>query len=268
MISIKTPQQIEIMREGGKILATILNEVAKAVQPGISTKELDELAQELIFSYGAKPAFLGYQDFPAALCVSINEVIVHAVPRGDKLKKGDVVGLDLGILYPHKDCDGCFMVNTCGPEKKVEGLYTDMAITVGVGKIGKEAQKLIDVTKRALEIGIEHVKPGNHIGDIGFAIQQYVESQGFSVIRNLVGHGVGKKVHEPPNIPNFGKKGEGEELKPGMTLAIEPMVAIGGHELEKIEDGHGFRTKDKSLTAHFEHTIVVTEKGYEILTRI
>jgi methionyl aminopeptidase len=268
MIFLKKKNEIEIMRQGGKILAEILNEVAKAVKPGITTRELNELAQELIFAYGAKPAFLGYQDFPAALCTSVNDVIVHAVPKGDKLKEGDIVGLDLGILYPFKDCAGCFMLGNCPPKKKIEGLYTDMAITVPVGKVSKEAQKLIDVTRQALEVGIEQVKPGNHIGDISFAIQQFVEKQGYSVIRSLVGHGVGKKVHEPPQIPNFGKKGEGEKLKPGMTLAIEPMVAMGGHELEKIEDGHGFRVKDKSLTAHFEHTIVVTESGCEILTKI
>jgi methionyl aminopeptidase len=141
-----------------------------------------------------------------------------------------------------------------------------MARTAPVGKISRQAEKLIAVTKQALEIGLEQVKSGNYIGDISFAVQQYVESNGFSVIRNLVGHGVGKKIHEPPSIPNFGKKGEGEKLKVGMTLAIEPMVAIGGYELEKIEDGHGFRTKDKSLTAHFEHTVAVTKTGYEILT--
>ncbi len=268
MIIIKSKNEIEIMSAGGKILAEILGEVAKAAKPGVSTKELDELAKELIFAYGGSPAFLGYQGFPAALCASVNEVIVHAVPGGDKLKEGDIVGLDLGILYPYKDCSGCFMAGNCPPKKNIEGLYTDMAITVPVGKISKEAQKLINATKQALEIGLKEVKPGNHIGDIGFAIQQYVEKQGYSVIRNLVGHGVGKKVHEPPIIPNFGKKGEGEKLKQGMTLAIEPMVAMGGYELEKIEDGHGFRTKDKSLAAHFEHTVVVTEKGYEILTKI
>jgi len=268
VITIKTAQEIEIMRQGGKILAMILNEIAKAVKPGVTTKELNELAIELIFAHGAKPAFLGYNDFPAALCASVNEAIVHSPPSGDKLKEGDIVGLDLGILYPHKDCSGCFLVNNCSPDKKTNGLYTDMAITVPVGKINKQTQNLIDVTRRALEIGLEQVKPGNHIGDIGFAIQKYVEKEnGFSVIRNLVGHGVGREVHEPPNIPNFGKPGEGPEIKAGMTLAIEPMVALGGHELAQSPDGHGWETKDKSITAHFEQTIAVTEKGYEILTK-
>lgn len=269
MITIKTTQEIEIMRQGGKILAMILGEVAKAVKPGITTKELNELATELIFAYGAKPAFLGHNDFPAALCASVNEVIVHSPPSSAKLKEGDIVGLDLGIQYPHKDCSGCFMVSNCGkPEKKADGLYTDMAITVPVGKISKQTQKLIAVTKRALETGLEQVKPGNYIGDIGFAIHKYVEEEnGFSVIRSLVGHGVGHAVHEPPNIPNFGNRGEGPEMKVGMTLAIEPMVAIGKHELVQSQDGHGYETKDKSITAHFEHTVAVTEKGYEILTK-
>ncbi len=268
MISIKTSQETEIIRQGGKILAAILDEVAKAVKPGITTKELDELATELIFSYGAKPAFLGYDGFPAALCASINEVIVHAIPSGDKLKEGDIVGLDLGILYPFKDCAGCFLLGNCVPKEKVEGFYTDMARTVPVGEISQEAKKLIEATKKSLEIGLEQVKPGNHIGDIGFAIQQYVEARGFSIIRNLVGHGIGKELHEDPRIPNFGKPGEGPEIKTGMCLAIEPMVAMGGYELVKVEDGHGFRTKDKSLTAHFEHTVVVTEKGCEVITNL
>jgi len=277
------------MKQGGKILAMILDEVAKAVKPGITTKELDELATELIFSYGAKPAFLGYEGFPAALCASVNEVIVHAIPSGDKLKEGDIVGLDLGILYPFRDCAGCFFVcgsrseaqqegnpalrpddfllGNCAPDKKVEGFYTDMARTMPVGEISPEAKKLIEVTKKSLEIGLEQVKPGNHIGDIGFAIQEYAEAQGFSIIRNLVGHGIGKDLHEDPRIPNFGKPNEGPEIKTGMCLAIEPMVAMGGYELVKVEDGHGFRTKDKSLTAHFEHTVAVTEKGHEVLTK-
>lgn len=267
MIVIKTTPQIEIMREGGKILAKILDEVANAVKPGITTKELDELAQELIFAYGAKPAFLGFEGFPAALCASVNEVIVHAIPSGDKLKEGDIVGLDLGILYPFKECAGCFMVAQCA-KPEVKGLFSDMAVTVPVGKASKEDYKLIEVAKTALEIGLEQIKPGNYIGDIGFTVQQYVEKQGFSVIRNLVGHGIGKELHEDPKIPNFGHKGEGPEIKPGMAFAIEPMIAAGGQELVKSKDGHGFETKDKSKTAHFEHTVVVTEKGYEILTQI
>jgi methionyl aminopeptidase len=266
MIIIKTEQEIEIMRAGGKILAKILDEVVQAVKPGITTNELDELAQELIFANGARPAFLGYRGFPAALCASVNEVIVHAIPSGDSLKNGDIMGLDLGIVYPYQECAGCFMVGNCSSKPAIPGLYTDMAITVPVGKADKKALKLISVVQTALEIGLDEVKPGNYIGDIGFAIQKYVESQGFSVIRNLVGHGVGRQLHEPPEIPNYGKRGAGPELKPGMTLAIEPMIAAGGHELVLSKDGYGYETKDKSLTAHYEHTVVVTESGYEILT--
>lgn len=267
MITIKTPQEIEIMRAGGKILAKILDEVAQAVKPGITTNELDELAQELIFANGARPAFLGYGGFPAALCASVNEVVVHAIPSGDALKNGDIIGLDLGIVYPVKDCAGCFMVGNCSSKPTVKGLYTDMAITVPVGRANKDALRLISVAQTALEIGLDEVKPGNFIGDIGSAIQKYVESQGFSVIRNLVGHGVGRQLHEPPEIPNYGKRGAGPELKSGMTLAIEPMIAAGGYELVQSKDGHGYETKDKSLTAHFEHTVVVTEGGHEVLTR-
>jgi methionyl aminopeptidase len=285
VVTIKTPQEIEIMRAGGKILAKILDEVAQAVKPGITTNELDELAQELIFANGAKPAFLGHDGFPAALCASVNEVVVHAIPSGDKLKNGDIIGLDLGIVYPFKDCSGCFMIPACNPPtatqllagsnagrgncssvSTIPGLYTDMAITVPVGKVNKKALKIISVAQMALEIGLDEVKPGNFIGDIGFAIQKYVESEGFSVIRSLVGHGVGRQLHEPPEIPNYGKRGSGPELRPGMTLAIEPMISAGSHELVLSKDGHGYETKDKSLTAHFEHTLVVTESGYEILT--
>lgn len=255
------------MREGGKILAKILDEVTKTVKPGIETKELDELATELIFSYGGKPAFLGYGGFPAALCVSVNEVIVHGVPSEINLQEGDIVGLDLGILYPFKNCVGCFAAGGCA-KTPVEGFYTDMAVTVPVGKIDPEVEKIMKVAKRSLELAIEQVRPGNHLGDIGFAIQQYVEKQGFSVIRDLVGHGVGKELHEDPQIPNFGKRGLGPELKPGMTLAIEPMISAGGHELVKSQDGYGYETKDKSRTAHFEHTAVVTGRGCEVLTKI
>ncbi len=159
------------------------------------------------------------------------------------------------------------MVSACSSKLAVKGLHTDMAMTVPVGRASKEALRLISAAQTALEIGLDEVKPGNYIGDIGFAIQKYVESQGFSVIRSLVGHGVGKQLHEPPEIPNYGKRGAGPELKPGMTLAIEPMIAAGGYELVQSKDGHGYETKDKSLTAHFEHTVVVTEKGCEALTR-
>lgn len=269
MIVIKTPQEIEIMRQGGKILAKILNEVAKAVKPGITTKELDKLASELIFLSGAKPAFLGYEGFPAALCTSVNEEIVHALPSKRKLEERDIIGLDLGILYPSESCFSCPFEKECSSKGLlVQGFYTDMALTLPVGQIEPQTAKLIEVAREALEIGFEKIKAGNHIGDISFAIQQYVEEQGFSVIRDLVGHGIGKKLHEDPKIPNFGQPNIGPELKVGMTLAIEPMITAGQYKIKKSKDGFGYETEDSSLSAHFEHTVAVTEDGYEVLTRV
>lgn len=246
MIIIKTPREIEIMRESGKILAKVLKKVAKAVKPGITTQELNRLAKELVLKYSALPSFEGYKGYPAALCTSVNEEIVHGIPSKRKLKSGDIVGLDLGVLY--------------------KGYYTDAAVTVPVGKVSPEVSRLIKVTKKALEVGIEKVRAGNHIGDISAAIQKYVEAQDFSVVRNLVGHGVGKHVHEEPQIPNYGRPGTGEELKIGMTLALEPMVNMGGYQTRQAQDGWTFITQDKSFAAHFEHTVVVTKKAPRILT--
>lgn len=293
MITIKTLEEIKIMRQGGEILAKILNEVAKAIKPGITTKELDKLASELIFLSGAKPAFLGYEGFPAALCTSVNEEIVHALPSKRKLEEGDIIGLDLGILYPiegrgpsgtlspSENCLACPFGKECpskgfpvqAPKEYLryptgQGFYTDMALTVPVGQIKPEAAKLIKVAKEALEIGLKEIKSGNHIGDISFAIQNYVEEQGFSVIRDLVGHGIGKKLHEDPKIPNFGQPNTGPELKVGMTLAIEPMITAGQYKIKKSKDGFGYETEDKSLASHFEHTVAVIEDGYEVLTRV
>lgn len=236
------------MTQGGKILAKIIYEVAKHVKPGNTTKYLDKVAEGLIFSFGAKPAFRGFNDYPAVLCTSVNEEIVHAVPSERKLKQGDLLTLDLGIKYK----------NYC----------TDMAITMGVGKIDKKLKKLMDVTEKSLELAIKQCKPGNRLGDIGWAIQNYVEKKGFNVVRDLVGHGIGKKVHEEPEILNYGpSRGLGIKLKPGMVLAIEPMIVIGNYEIEKTEDKFGFRSKDRSISAHFEHTIAITKKGVKILTK-
>jgi len=248
MINIYTEKEIEVMREGGKILAKILKQVAKKVKPGITTEYLNKVANDLILKYKAKSSFKGFNNYPAVLCASINEEIVHAVPSDRILKKGDILSLDLGIRY--------------------KGYCTDAAITVSVGKIDKKEKKLIAVTKKALEIGIKQAKLGNHLEDIGWVIQGYVEKQGFNVIRDLVGHGVGKNVHEDPQILNYGEKGTGPELVEGMVLALEPMVSMGNWEIEKCEDSFGYRTKDRSLTAHFEHTIAITKKGPKILTKI
>lgn len=272
MIPIKSPQEIEIMRQGGKILARVLEEVAKAIKPGVTTKELDRLAEGLIFSFGAVPAFKGFkgpsdkQPYPATLCTSINEEIVHVVPSDRILKEGDIIGLDLGILYPPEKCAACPLARQgC---QGVPGLHTDMAMTLPVGKVSKEAQRIIEVTKKALELAISQVRPGNHLGDISFAIQEYVESRDFSVIRDLTGHGVGRQLHEKPDIPNFGKKGTGPSLQQGMTLALEPMVSAGSYKIKKTKDGFGYQIADGSLSAHFEHTVAITKDGGEILTTL
>jgi len=266
MIKIKSPQEIQIMREGGWLLARILEAVAEKAKPGVSTEELGKVAANLVFACGAKPAFEGFEGFPASLCTSINEVVVHGAPSQRKLKDGDIIGLDLGILYPvGTKCNHCPMGASCNPENKP--FYIDMAITVGIGKISAEAQKLISAAKKSLDIAIEKVRPGVRLGDVSAAIQEYVESEGFSIIRQLVGHGVGEKLHEEPEIPNFGKAGEGPILKEGMVLAIEPMISVGNFKLKTSPDGFGFETADKSLSAHFEHTIAVTAGGCEALTK-
>jgi methionyl aminopeptidase len=256
MIPIKTQREIEIMREGGKILAGIMGELEKKVRPGIKTLELGRLAESLILNSGAKPSFKGYTNrkdgildpYPSSLCTSINEEIVHSLPSERVLKEGDIISLDLGIYY--------------------KGFHTDMATTVPVGKVTPEAQRLIKVTKKALKRGINEIKPGNHIGDIENAIQKFVEENGFNVVRDLCGHGVGKELHEDPQILNFGKKGTGPEIKEGMVLCLEPMVAIGDSTIKRAKDGWGYSTFDDSLSAHFEHTIAVTKNGAEILTII
>lgn len=248
MIIIKTPEEIQKMGEGGRILARILKKVARAVKPGISTMELNNLAEELMAQNKALPSFKNYRGFQYALCASVNYEVVHIAPKEYKiLKKGDLIGLDLGLKY--------------------KGYYTDMALTVPVGEVSKRVQKLIKATKKALDIGISQVKPSNQIGDISAAIQKYVEGQDLAVVRTLVGHGVGKEVHEEPRIPNFGEPHTGPKLEVGMTLAIEPMVNIGGHAVKTLDDGWTIETIDKSLSAHFEHTVAVTKKGCEILTK-
>ena len=254
MIPIKTQREIEIMREGGRILAGIIEELEKKVRPGIKTLELGRLAESLILNSGAKPSFKGYTNrkdgildpYPSSLCTSINEEIVHSLPSERVLKEGDIISLDLGIYY--------------------NGFHTDMAITVPVGTVAPEAQRLIKATKKALKRGINKIKPGNHIGDIENAIQIFVEEKGFNIVRDLCGHGVGKELHEDPQILNFGKKGSGPEIKEGMVLCLEPMVAIGDPTIKRAKDGRGYSTFDDSLSAHFEHTIAVTKNGAEILT--
>lgn len=262
MITIKSKEEIEIMAEGGKILAKIMKELEKRVKPGIKTLELDRLAESLI-SCPPKPwaaenkiqcSFKGYENFPACLCTSINEEIVHSVPSDRTLKEGDIISLDLGILY--------------------KGFHTDMAVTLLVTRPGRvekmnpEVSRLIRITKKALKRGIKKVRPGNTIGDIGNTIQRYVESQGFNVVRELCGHGIGREIHEDPQILNYGKRRAGEEIKEGMVFCLEPMVTVGDWKLKKSKDGYGYETADDSLSCHFEHTIAVTKDGYRILTEL
>lgn len=253
MISIKTPQEIKIMAEGGRILAEIMQKLQKEVRPGITTKDLDRLAESLILDYGAKPSFKGYQGFPATLCTSVNDEIVHVVPSSRVLKEGDIISLDLGLVWP--------------PDAK-NSFHLDMAVTLPVGKVSFEAQRLIRVTKKALKLGIKKIRPGNTTGDIGNTIQRYVESQGYNVARDLSGHGIGKKLHEEPLIPNFGQRHKGEKLLPGMVICVEPMVMVGHWKLKKCEDGFGYKTADGFLSAHFEHTVAVTENGCQVLTNL
>lgn len=253
MFTIKTEKEIEIMAEGGKILREMLQNLALAVRPGITTGSLDKLARELVLSWAKKmpeakiqSSFSGYRGYPAFLCVSVNDEVVHGVPSDRALKEGDIVGLDFGIVY--------------------KGFHTDSAVTVPVGKITKEAEKLIRVTREALDLGIEEARAGNTTGDIGHAVQKHVEKNDFSVVRELVGHGVGRKLHEEPYVPNYGKKGEGEILKEGMTIAIEPMVMAGLPEVVLGDDGFTYKTADGNLSAHFEHSLAVTKEGPQILT--
>lgn len=256
MIRIKTPEDIQKMREGGKNLAFVVSEVAKAVKPGVSTVDLDELARKLIESFGDKPAFLDYmpsgakRGFPGTICASINHEIVHGVPNEDPqiLKDGDIIGIDCGLIH--------------------KGMYLDHAVTVGVGNISKEAQKLLNVTKEALLSAIKEAKPGNHIGDIGACVQKHAIKHKYQIIEGLCGHGVGYAIHEDPYVPNYGKKGEGEELRVGMVIAIEPMFSPTTGKTKIAKDGFTYLTADGSLATQFEHTVAILENGPEILTML
>lgn len=247
----KLPDEIEKIGEGGKILGDVLRRTGDLVRPGISTYELNEFAEDEIRKAGGVPSFVGYgtrhNPFPAGLCTSINDAVVHGIPsKLDILEEGDIVGLDIGMIY--------------------KGFYTDTAITVPVGKVSSEASRIIEVTKNALMEAINQVKPGNKIGDLGFAMQSIAEKAGFTVVRDLVGHGVGYAVHEDPAVPCYGKPGKGIELIPNMVLAIEPMICQKKHNVVFDTDGWTIRTSDGALAAHFEHTIAVTENGVRVLT--
>ncbi len=248
MIILKSAKEIEKMRGSGQIAAQLSQKLIEKVKPGVTTKELDRLASTLIRMHRARPAFLGFRGFPASICTSVNDQIVHGIPGSYRLRERDIISLDFGVIY--------------------RGYYSDMAITLPVGNISKNAQRLIKVTKSALAYGISQMVPGNRLYDISSAIQQCAESNGFSVVRDLVGHGIGQKMHEEPQIPNFGKMSTGPYLKAGMVFALEPMVNMGGYEIETLDDNWTVVTADGSLSCHFEHTVAITDNGPEILTEL
>lgn len=248
MISLKNDQEIDLMRVGGRKLAKILARLEKMVEPGLKTIELDKAAQAWAREEGAKPSFLGFQGFPAGLCVSLNEEIVHGIPGQREIKEGDLVSLDFGLEY--------------------QGYFTDMAITMGVGRLEPGAKEILEVTRECLNLAIAEFKIGQRLGAVSAAIQKHAEAAGMSVVRDLVGHGVGRKVHEPPQVPNFGRVDEGMKIEKGLTVAIEPMVNLGESEVVCRSDGWTCMTADKKLSAHFEHTVAPGENGGEILTKI
>jgi methionyl aminopeptidase len=244
---LKTREEIARIRDACGVVQAVLAELTAAVQPGLMTAELDRLAEARARAMGAVPAFLGYRGYPASVCVSVNEEIVHGIPSSKRvLKEGDIVGIDFGAM--------------------LDGFYGDAALSVGVGKISPEAKRLLDVTRESLARAVKAAQPGKRVGDIGAAVQRYVEGEGFSVVRDFVGHGIGRNLHEPPHVPNFGLPGTGDLLLPGMVLAIEPMVNAGAPETSLLGDGWTAVTADGALSAHFEHTVVITQGGPEILT--
>jgi methionyl aminopeptidase len=247
-IIIKSEREIAIMRQAGRIVAEVLEVLREKVTAGMKTKELDKIAVEELARRGAQPSFKGYRGFPASLCVSINDEIVHGIPGGRVIKEGDIVSLDLGSIY--------------------DGFQGDAAITVPIGKVSPQAERLVSATRGALEAGITAARPGARLGDVSVAIQQYAESRGYSVVREYTGHGIGRQMHEEPQIPNFGVPGEGPELKKGMALALEPMLNSGGWQTRVGDDHWVVFTADGSLSAHFEHTIAITDGKPEVLTAL
>jgi len=245
-IPLKSKEDLELLRASGKILAKIFKQLCVLIEPGITTQEINRIAEELMAKDSAMPAFKGYKGYPASICTSINEEIVHGIPCERILKEGDIIGLDLGVNY--------------------KGYFSDAAVTFAVGNINLKLKKLIDVTKKALSEGIKQARIENNLSDISYGIQNYVEKNGFSVVRQFVGHGIGYKLHEEPEVPNFGRPHQGLKLSSGMVLAIEPMVNMGTWESEVLDNGWTAVTKDRLPSAHFEHTVAITENGPEILT--
>jgi methionyl aminopeptidase len=250
MVTLKSEREIERMRASGKVVAEVLQALESEIRPGVATAELDRLAESIIRAHeGARPAFKGYGGFPASICASVNEEVVHGIPSKSRtLEAGDIVGIDVGVL--------------------MGGYHADAARTFAVGPVTEETRRLLSVTKSALEAGIDAARPGARLGDVSAAIQSVAESAGFSIVRDLVGHGIGQHLHEDPQVPNFGVEGRGLELEPGLVIAIEPMVNVGGSEVRTLEDAWTIVTIDGSLSAHFEHTVAITESGPDILTRV
>jgi methionyl aminopeptidase len=246
VIIIKSRREIEQLKKSNAIVVEVFQKLRKVIAPGITTKELDQIGEEIILSRGGTPAFKGYRGFPATLCISINEEVVHGIPGQRRLKEGDIVSLDGGV--------------------NLNGYFGDAAITFPVGEVDREAQRLLEVTEKALYIGIERARAGNRLFDISFAIQTWVERHGFSVVRDFVGHGIGKDLHEEPQIPNFGPPHQGPRLENGMVFALEPMVNEGTYEVKVLSDGWTVVTADGKRSAHFEHSIVITDGGAEILS--
>jgi len=246
MIYLKTKEEIELLRESNMLVGKTQGELARWIEPGVTTMKLDKIAEEFIRDHGAVPAFLNYQGFPNSLCTSVNDQVVHGIPNNTPLKDGDVVSVDCGVL--------------------LNGYYGDSAYTFCVGEVDKEIKKLLEATKTSLFKGIEQAVEGKRIGDIGFAVQSHVEQYGFSVVREMVGHGVGKNLHEAPEVPNYGRRGNGVRLKEGMVIAIEPMVNMGKRYIVQEADGWTIRTRDRKVSAHFEHTIAVGKNEADILS--
>ncbi len=246
MTKIKTNAEIALMKKSGSILKLVRSALKDAIKPGITPLELDKISHKIMLANKSKPSFLGYGGFPATICSSVNEVLVHGIPNNRPLQNGDIISIDIGVNY--------------------QGFHSDSAFTIGVGEISKQAQHIIDVTEKSLAIGLSVVKDGIKTGDIGYAIQKYVEGQGYHLPKDYTGHGIGRELHEGPYIPNYGNRHQGDSLKAGMTIAIEPMVQIETDQTETMADGWTVKSLNRKITAHFEHTILITKDGYELIT--
>ncbi len=248
MIQLKSPEEIEKMRLSNQLVAQVIRAVGEQIQPGVTTLELDQLAETMIRRAGAKPAFKGYQGFPATICASVNEQVVHGIPNRQPLRQGDILSVDVGV--------------------RLDGFFGDMAVTLPVGTVSGEAERLLQATQGALAAAVDRMRDGSRLGDVSHAIQEYAESRGYNVVTKFVGHGIGRTLHEAPQVPNFGRPGTGQRLYVGLVLALEPMLNCGTGDVEVLEDNWTVVTKDRKLSAHFEHTVAITETGPEILTTV